>query len=1268
MNSMDKHNESLEVAKAIFQEAVVAMKNGEIDMAEQKAARTIEHFSGILGENAMEVAECYGLIGAMYKIKENYDKAILAYEKELTIRLKHLRKTDPILIDLYQKLYSLCDHYSKHEKAISYLRNALDIIKVLHGEIHPEVAGLHFHIGVQYNKLEDYDWAILYYKKALKMRLHCLGEAHVDVGQSYALLGEVHRTIEKNEEALDYTKKGLNIMLPILGGSDPNVELCYSSLGTIYFGLKQYDEAVLHLKKSIKIQLTLFGENHPKLANNYYNLGCLYNEQRKYREAISFLEKALKIELPIFEESHPNIIGTYENLGIAYTKIEKYEKAAFYFKKKLDLNIRKLGESHLDVATSFNNLGIAYGQLAQYEMAIDSYTKAIEIQMKILGDNHPDLATSYANLATTHRWKYEGEKAIQFYKKALKILLNTYGENHESVAGLYFNLVQIYDERGEFDKATDYCERSLDIRLSLLGKNHPDTVSCYNQLGKIHHLRGNVSNSMLYFEKALEAQLQEVDGGQLGLASTYTSLGDISSPRTKRREYYNKALNILLTLFKKDHPHVASIYISLGNLSLQEEKNDEARDYITKALNIQLSTFGKSSPSLVWGYTKLGILHAVEGQYEKAINLYNSALSIQLESSGKIHPSIAKACINIGKCYQVQGMYDEATLHYKNALGALNYSGQDNLNQVCSIPKLIIVLQLLGNAYREQFSSLNVDIDSLLRLDPVKSKIHILQASYVYFKQAIAVIDYQAQVLSYSSKKKITETALGIYHNVSNSILLMWIVTDKRDFLEEAFSFAERAKSYRLYEAIQESQALQFADIPENILKQEYELRSKISLFETQRQKTITEKLKDTDPEILKISSKLIDVRRDYEKLKIHFKQAFPDYYHLKYYKNNIDSKYIQQKILGADVTLLEYFVGTVYIYIYIVNKDHFTMERVDNDDHFNQHIKTFRQANSRDSYETKTKAYYDIAYKLYQKLIAPIAKHLKEKLIIIPDGILGYLPFEALLVEPVENIHDWKNHHYLIKDHQISYCYSATLLREMKNKKHKKKPTKSMLAFAPYYDGDSTMLEELFRHGDPEDKEPLRPLPNSGEEVYGIQKIAGGDVHYHQEATQEKFTSIAGNYNILHLATHGMANDKNGDYCFLAFTDPEENKEENGILYARDLYNLQLNAEMVVLSACQTGIGELQKGEGIISLARAFTYAGTKSIITSLWSVSDSSTKELMLNFYQHLKNGLTKDAALRQAKLDYIASVNKRDAYLAHPFYWSGFIGVGDMGAVEI
>ena len=172
------------------------------------------------------------------------------------------------------------------------------------------------------------------------------------------------------------------------------------------------------------------------------------------------------------------------------------------------------------------------------------------------------------------------------------------------------------------------------------------------------------------------------------------------------------------------------------------------------------------------------------------------------------------------------------------------------------------------------------------------------------------------------------------------------------------------------------------------------------------------------------------------------------------------------------------------------------------------------------------------------------------------------------------------------------------------------------------------------------------------------------GKPFLNKEATVANFMKYANKYRILHLATHGVANDQTGDYSYLAFYQDSDSLTTD-IIYVKDLYNLQLAAEMVVLSACETAIGEFQRGEGIVSLARGFFYAGSQSIVTTLWKLDDKSSLELMPAFYQNIEKGMTKDVALQQAKLSFLE--NNQD-FRGHPLYWASFVPVGNMEGLDL
>ncbi len=292
-------------------------------------------------------------------------------------------------------------------------------------------------------------------------------------------------------------------------------------------------------------------------------------------------------------------------------------------------------------------------------------------------------------------------------------------------------------------------------------------------------------------------------------------------------------------------------------------------------------------------------------------------------------------------------------------------------------------------------------------------------------------------------------------------------------------------------------------------------------------------------------------------------------------------------------------------------------------------------------------------ANQLYKNLILPFYDEIKnKKLTIVPDGKLSYIAFDGLL----QNLPDttktiqFNKLDYLIKEFSINYSNSSNLL--FKKNRSTKKIINRAIAFAPEYQSDTFEIANQ--------KIVLIPLPGAQKEVLEISKTINTNVFKGSEATESNFRSNIENYDILHLAMHAYINDSLPELSRLAFTfGTSENANSDGWLNTSDIYNLNTNAKLTVLSACNTGSGQLKKGEGIMSLARGFFYAGCPSIIMSLWEVEDQSGTQIMGSFYKNLKKGKTKDESLRQAKLEYLEGANSRRA---HPHYWLGYVCIGD------
>lgn len=270
----------------------------------------------------------------------------------------------------------------------------------------------------------------------------------------------------------------------------------------------------------------------------------------------------------------------------------------------------------------------------------------------------------------------------------------------------------------------------------------------------------------------------------------------------------------------------------------------------------------------------------------------------------------------------------------------------------------------------------------------------------------------------------------------------------------------------------------------------------------------------------------------------------------------------------------------------------------------------------------------------------------------------MNYIPFEALLetLPDTTKTIEFNQLSYLIRTYSINYANSANLLFKQTTSLLRKNKIKT-IAFAPLYaEGESIeILHKIY---------PLIPLPGVAKEVAQISKIVDADVFNDEEATEDNFRKNAEKYDILHLAMHAFINDSLPAFSSFAFTQHNtEDPTKNGLLNTADIYNLNMNAKLTVLSACNTGSGQLKEGEGIMSLARGFLYAGCPAIVMSLWEVEDESGTQIITAFYRNLKKGKSKDESLRLAKLEYLNSVSSRRA---HPHYWLGFVSIGDNSAL--
>jgi CHAT domain-containing protein/Tfp pilus assembly protein PilF len=953
-------------------------------------------------------------------------------------------------------------------------------------------------------------------------------------------------------------------------------------------------------------QDTSYAEILYKLGWSYYKSKHLDQAQSSYQKAISILEKKAIENITLAK--------CYNGLGLFFNKKNQLGKAKEAFTQSTQIIGNKLGQEHLRYAKMLNKLGIVC-----YSM----------------GDNSQ--AESYYL------------SSLQILKKSLGIEDLTYSEVLNNLGGLYFNM-------GEYSKAEDYYKESLQIRKEIFGYNHPKYITALENLGVVF----NRTNK---YKKAEQCFLQS-------LAIRKEVLGE-------KHPYYSNTLN-----------NLGALYLDMG-------EHSKAEQYHTQALEIQKLVLGEEHPSYLASLNNIGLVYIENGNYEKAEKIYQQSLKIRKKTLGEKHPKYAITLSNLGQVYIKKKDYSRAEKYHKQAFLIRKESlGVQNLNTIESLNNLSFITDR-QNDYKSSWAYVlsAIAANSGLKLSQQINQNWVdslLSVNYISFSEINRSLQRIRTILHKQNKKgaKSQQILIGTLaldlldrykndlSNENDKLRLLeesssWVLTlakllDKKQNAMEALDFAERNKSVFLLDASSVKHSYIKGLLPDSLVLQEKELQKKHSKIKGDLAQKRPKKEQDS------IRSVLTDLSLEIDNFQKELKQNYPKYAAIKYQYETINCHEIQNN-LDDKTALLEYLVGDSVVYIFYVDKKEVILQEfwVENKV-LNNKIKSLHHVLSdyQLSVANKNKAYQSYtqsAYWFYQNLVAPVLKNRQgiQNLVIIPDGELGHLPFDIFLTQPVTTQKvSYSNLAYLIQKYNISYNYSATLWSE--NKKNTTRSNNSkILAVASNYNLQLDPSKERWRLPiERELRKLLHPLPAAREEVNVLSKNFDGYFAFDDLASESAFKAIATDYGVIHLAMHALLNKKEKALSSLVFTEISDSAENN-FLYAYEISQMDLKADLVVLSACETGYGKFERGNGITSLAQSFAYAGVPAMLVTLWPVNDYATAIVMQNFYHNLADGMPKDLALRQAKLSFLASAEEEGM---HPSFWSPFILMGNTDTIAL
>ncbi|MGB8357164.1 MAG: CHAT domain-containing tetratricopeptide repeat protein [Bacteroidales bacterium] len=865
------------------------------------------------------------------------------------------------------------------------------------------------------------------------------------------------------------------------------------------------------------------------------------------------------------------------------------------------------GVSDLKYALCLSNLAATFFKTGDFSRGYEVGMKGLEARRLAIGSDSSQLAGNYLNLASICLEMNESDDAISLAEAGLR-LAGTYPDKvpHALTADLYQVIGLSLYRNSEFTKSLDYCKEALKLYDRYgTGKSGSEQL---------------ILNTMSQLYRNLDQPEEAEKCFKRGL-----SLSDEPNTREKYLLYIN----------------YASFLDGRGRAAEGEKVLEDGIAYVRKA-------FGTDSREycLILA-ARADFARKTPGDGYKALETYKSCFPY-LES----HPWDNSMKKYIMTDYAVTlfdlGQYNKALEVADTVIGSTE-----------STAGVAASAEANGSYSSDDLLLLMLRYRCLNAMARESGKNDMLQDAVEKGREVMSLLDRQRLEMSEEeSRTNLSAYSREFYTGMIDNYVQLYNRQHDQSYLREAFEFSERSKVAGFLASMRELNAAKFS-LPEDLVNKNNEIRGKIGLY---KEKIINEKSK-ARPDSQKIATweqVNFGLLRSRDSLIRIFEKSYPSYYNLKF-KSEVTPLDDITNVIGRKANLLSYVLTEEKLYIFVTNRHHTEIITRDIDSSFFGSLDRFRKMLSvmpgTSSVRQPFNEYMDLSFELYNILLKPAEPFLKgDKIIISPDNILSYLPFETLITEEFRSPELlYREAPFALKKYRFSYIYSVTLSSETQVRS--RNLSNELIAFAPTYKGmqiDDSLLT-LY----PNLRGEIRSLPYAVIEAEDAVRQCGGKAFIGENATEAAYKSQARNYKIIHLAMHTLVNDSHPAFSKMIFSRPSGGGGEDGMLNTYEVYNVPINAMMVVLSSCNTGTGMLATGEGILSLARGFLFAGSRSVVMSMWAVEDYSASEVIKSFYKNMRSGETKSSALRSARLKFLRSA---DQTRSHPYYWATLVIYGD------
>ena len=1021
----------------------------------------------------------------------------------------------------------------------------------------------------------------------------------------------------------------------------------YNSIGEIY-ERHSLDSALIFFKKALNISLNT--KNKPNIADIYNNIGLIYEDKFEYDTALlnySNSEKYCKLL-----NDTMGLANVYSNIGGVYKSRSNYDKALSYHNKSLEL--RKKINDNYGMAANYHNIATIYVGRSKYDEGIEYYYKAVEINKK--EKNLQWLANNYSALGNAYQYKGVHDSTVVYYKKAIDLYKKL--NNDRGVSLIYNNLAFLYTSKGDYTKALNTFNKALEIAIK--GGDKPIEAACYSNMGIVYYYQGSYNKTIEQYKKALKIDIEL--GNIAEQASKYNALGsfyNILGSDEKATKYLLKAIEMYENIGNKGG--IAGSYHNLADIFQNKGEYDKAIEYYNKAIKINAENGRKDWLSNNYG--SLGNVYQLTKDYNKAKNYYNKSLKIKKELGDKksiiaIHTNIAHLYIEMAESGNLNNNLDTAFKYLNTALPVAEQNAL--ITDIHSISGNLATVFWMKN----NIDSAEVKFNRYINIDNKNILMNFSFLSENEKEQYIATITsnyWKYNSFALKNRKKNPRITEMVYNNtIKNKGLLLKSNTAMRNAIYTSNN---------------------------STLKQDYDewvyLKQQIAKkYSNGSDATIlVDKADSLEANLVKSSNEFSDFKKVQN---ITWKEVQKG---LK--QNEVAIEFIHFPLLNPDSSFTDFTNQIQYVALVVTSKSKYPeMIPLFKEKQLKKIIGKFGGNNYsyiNSIYGKNTK----INKELYNLIWKPMEGSLKgaKKIYLSPDGLLHKISFSAIAKEQNVYLCDAYNiemksttgkiteqNHMITQGHQIN---TATLFGGIN------------------YNTDSTK-QKVWNY--------LDGTKTETQKINKILKKGKVKVNYYTNnlATEEEFKLMASNSNILHIATHGFfypdpkevqeETEKKVEYGDVVFRGGSrgfgvntfvENENslmrsglvfagandvwskqtdndtiDDGVLTAQEVANIDMrNTNLVVMSACETGLGDIKGSEGVYGLQRAFKMAGVQYEIMSLWQVPDKETEEFMTTFYKNLvkQNNLPEDEiGIKKA----FAETQKKMRTKYDPYFWAAFV----------